>query len=416
MLKKICRRLTTAVGILILCFILSPMIKVDAKVKLHTWEDYTYWIETDAYGYKRIYLKSYNGTEENLVLPDTINYIKVRSIPYIYKHPDKIKTLTIPQYIYDVNIYGLEHLKNLEKFYVKESNTQLIVKDGILFEKEKPRLICYPPAKPGSSYTITKEIMPGTNSFQNNKYIKKLVIQAPSGVVSGLIMNGNVETVILPDDETEISIDAFAGCKKLKNVVMGKKVREISTYAFKDCVSLKKITLPEGLSRIGFCAFMNCKSLKELRIPDSVYTIDYKAFKGCPAKIKAASYLKKKNSGDDTKYRAKIPIRHYKTGKTKSYLLGTMSFLRPEDKTITIKRGQSKKLHIVGYRYHIKKGIVDPSVLKYTSSDPKIARVSKHGNIKAYKKGAVKIKVDFRPQMPTDNGRKKYCYVTIKVK
>ena len=416
MLKKICQRLTTAVGILILCFIFAPILKVDAKVKTYTWEDYTYWVETDSYGYKKAYITEYNGQEKNLVIPDTINSIKVRCLPGTYKHPDKIKTLTIPQYIYEIGSYNFQSLNNLEAIYVKESNADFKSKDGILFDQKEKRLVCYPPAKQVISYTIPTKITSAYHAFENNKYLKKIVIQGNLEWSDSLAQNSNIQTVLLSDQMKEIGHEAFSGCKKLRTITMGKNIRIIHGSAFKNCVSLKKITLPEGLSRIDSYAFMNCKSLKELRIPGSVYFIDSKAFKGCPAKIKTASYLEKRKFDKDNQYTAKIPIRHYKTGKIKSYRLGTISYLRPEDKTITIKRGQSKKLHIIGYRYEVKKGIVDPSVLKYTSSDSKIARVSKHGNIKAYKKGTVKIKIDLRPQMPTDKGRQKYCYVTIKVK
>lgn len=116
----------------------------------------------------------------------------------------------------------------------------------------------------------------------------------------------------------------------------------------------------------------------------------------------------------DQRYRAYVKVRNTKTGRTKSYSIASIERLRPVYKTITIKKGKSKKLQVYAYKWDKKLGIVDTGILKYTSSNSKIARVTKNGNIKAYKKGKVTVKVAFRPQMFYN--KKKYCYITIKVK
>ncbi len=65
---------------------------------------------------------------------------------------------------------------------------------------------------------------------------------------------------------TDISDNAFNGCKKLKSVTIGKSVTTIGNKAFSKCTSLKKITLPVGITKIGKKAFYGCKKLKTITI------------------------------------------------------------------------------------------------------------------------------------------------------
>lgn len=412
MMKKLYGRLTGVFGIMILFFLLMPIVKVEAKEKVYTWGDYTYSIEVNSDGDKRVMLNEYNGQEENLIIPSTINSIKVKSLPKSYKYPDKIRTITMPQYIYIVEGYEFEKFVNLEAIQVPEGSEHIKSVDGVLYDRKGTKLICYPCAKKGTTYTVPEEVTYAADALQNNRYLEKLIIQGKMQWWIGFAENSNIRTVIFSDEIREIDFEAFAGCKKLTTVVMGKNIKVIDSGAFMDCISLKKVLFPKGLTKIEAYAFKNCKSLKEVKIPETVYYINQYAFEKCPAKISTPSYIVKRHGI----YRSRVPIQLYKTGKTKYYLLGAISKLAPVDKSISVKKGKSKKLQIIGYRHNKKKGIIDTSILQYTSSNPKIARVSKRGNIKAYQKGKVKVKIEFKPKLPRDSKEKRYCYVTLKVK
>jgi hypothetical protein len=57
--------------------------------------------------------------------------------------------------------------------------------------------------------------------------------------------------------------------------------------AFEGCKNLKEIEFPNSLKKIDAHAFENCSSLKEIKIPDSVEIIEYKAFANCTSLEKA---------------------------------------------------------------------------------------------------------------------------------
>lgn len=420
MTKKLYRRFAAAIGMITLCLLLAPMVKAEAKEKeeVYTWGDYSYTIHINDQDDRYVVLKSYNGQEENIILPSIIDSMHVCSTPLEYKYPDKIKSITLSKYLDQYSAMGLnmrDDLKNLESIYVTKGHPRLKSIDGVICNKKGTELYCYPKERKDKEYKIPDTVIDlEYGVFCNNQYLQKIIMGKNLKTVHSFEYS-NIQTVVLSDGVEGISDQAFIGCKKLKTVVMGKNVRWIGEEAFRDCVSLRSITFSPNLVKIHSWAFENCKSLnKTLTIPGTVYSIECYAFEGCPAKLKMPSYLTWQKSHQ--RYRAYVKVRNTKTGRTKSYSIASMEKLRPVYKTITLKKGQSKKLQVYAYKWHEKLGIVDTGILKYTSSNSKIARVTKHGNIKAYKKGKVTVKVDFRPQMKGYDNREKYCYVTIKVK
>ena len=69
----------------------------------------------------------------------------------------------------------------------------------------------------------------------------------------------------------------------VKEVTVPEDITDLSDHAFAGCTSLEKITLPQGLVVIGEGAFMGCTSLKSIRIPSTVKAVQGYAFDGCTA-------------------------------------------------------------------------------------------------------------------------------------
>lgn len=69
----------------------------------------------------------------------------------------------------------------------------------------------------------------------------------------------------------------------VKEVTIPEDVTDLSDLAFAGCTSLEKVNLPEGLVVIGEEAFKNCTSLKEINIPSTVKAVQGYAFDGCSA-------------------------------------------------------------------------------------------------------------------------------------
>ena len=66
------------------------------------------------------------------------------------------------------------------------------------------------------------------------------------------------ESIILPDNATEISNYALYQNKRLSKVVIGNSVKTIGNYAFSGCEAIERITIPASVTSIGRQAFKGC--------------------------------------------------------------------------------------------------------------------------------------------------------------
>lgn len=112
--------------------------------------------------------------------------------------------------------------------------------EGVLFDKEKTRLIQYPADNSRTVYTIPNSV------------------------------------VIIADR-------AFSNCTKLKNITIPSDVTSIGMRTFSRCISLTNITVPDKVTSIGEWAFYDCDHLASIIIPKSVISIGEWAFSGCTA-------------------------------------------------------------------------------------------------------------------------------------
>ncbi|MBQ3801703.1 MAG: leucine-rich repeat domain-containing protein [Treponema sp.] len=110
-------------------------------------------------------------------------------------------------------------------------------------------------------------------------------------------------SVVIPKGVTEISGEAFKGCKNLTSVTGDRlcrtcarhsegcadvmpasipgSVKYVGYEAFAGCTSLKSVKLSEGTRYIGRGAFAGCTSLTDVSIPAGMTEICTDAFAGC---------------------------------------------------------------------------------------------------------------------------------------
>lgn len=341
-------------------------IQSHAAEKQSTYKDFTYTkYNTETKG-EYIVINGYEGQEETVIIPETIDGVTVTSILDMeeYKYPEKIKKVVIPKTIDALGCTAFEKLTNLESIEVDKDNAKYYAKDGVLFSKYKKKttLEFYPAAKAGDSYTVPSNVNEIAFAFWNNKNIKTLTIKAKITAIYEIANGSNIEKIVLPDSVKYVGEYAFRGCEKLKKIQFGSNVRSIAEYAFQGCQSLKSIT-----------------------IPDSVTEIDKDAFNGCKAKVTKPSYLKKTKKGS---YVAKAKI-----GK-KEYNASSITKIAAAKKSYTVKKGKNVKLNTNVYVNKAKKGILsNTSLLRFQSSNKKVLTVSRYGNMKGIKRGKATVTV-----------------------
>lgn len=105
--------------------------------------------------------------------------------------------------------------------------------------------------------------------------------------------------VVIPDNVTRISLEAFAGCSNLTSITISDSVTHIASGAFRNCSSLSSVELPASLTEITNNPFESCRSLRSITVAaenkmyvacDNVLLSRENEIVCYPAGLQAASY------------------------------------------------------------------------------------------------------------------------------
>ncbi len=102
-------------------------------------------------------------------------------------------------------------------------------------------------------------------------------------------LKDQIKHIIIEDGVTSISDNAFAQCKNLKDVQIGKDVETVGNYAFAYSYELEYITFPKSVSNLGSNLFYDSAILVQVDIlnPDCVITDSETVF---PANTRICGY------------------------------------------------------------------------------------------------------------------------------
>ena len=180
---------------------------------------------------------------------------------YAFKGCTSLTSITIPNSVTNIGDSTFWGCSSLTAIYVAVDNKNYTSVNGVLFNKDKTALICYPAGKTDKSYNITNSVTS----------------------IGDYAFNGcsSLTSVTIPNSVTEIGGSAFVGCASLKSITIPNSVTSIGDMAFYKCSSLTSITIPDSVTSIGSSAFSDCSKLRSITIPNSVTSIGAWAFNGC---------------------------------------------------------------------------------------------------------------------------------------
>ena len=200
----------------------------------------------------------------------------------------KLTTFTIPKSVNSIGNYALAYCSSLKEIIVDpENNNYSSDTDGILYNKEKTKLIQYPLGNERTEYTISNSVtIIGSISFSFSKLITINIPKSVKTIEGEAFENCSKLTTLTFEYKSEItSIGdyAFFVCESLKSVNIPKSVETIGNYAFSQCTSLTSVTFSDNpsLNSIKDYAFKNCQSLTSISIPKSVTSIGSYSFEEC---------------------------------------------------------------------------------------------------------------------------------------
>lgn len=190
---------------------------------------------------------------------------------YAFNCDDKLVTINIGKDVRKIDGKSIYSVWNLRNIFVDEANEYYCDIDGVLYNKDKTEVICYPidhDAYLREKAGIENEVWPGDEKY-DDAYVAA------------------VQTYRIPDTVTKIGELAF-NYANISVLYMPEGIKTIETLAFFKSTSLSKIisykgaqeypSLPEGLEYIGSDAFSYDQALDYMFIPSSVKFIGHHAF------------------------------------------------------------------------------------------------------------------------------------------
>lgn len=166
---------------------------------------------------------------------------------------ESLKSVKIPSKVSFIGCSAFGHCENLKEFTVHKENQCFTTIDGVLFNKEKTKLVAFPCGYKHKHYFVPESV---------------------TVIGEGAFAGANIEFIKLPSSLQTIEPWAFQSCQNIKSIVIPDSVIEIGELAFRFCTNLSKITLSENISTLKRQTFSKCNKLKELTIPSSVKKIE----------------------------------------------------------------------------------------------------------------------------------------------
>ena len=256
-----------------------------------------------------------------LILKDDITAIGWRTI----QNGENVERIVIPDSCVSINEYAFIECIGLKEIIVGEANTAFTSADGVLFSKDKKRIIKYPPAKDGNSYEIPDSVE---------------VIDS-----CAFCDCSKLSSVKIPESVLRINKYAFTGCSKLKCVDIHKNMEVIEQDAFYGCKGLNtfkmhpeckaRIAIPENMYSGGFFGYCGmlfcCCNLKWLFVKDETTNPveNLKWLLSEPARLKGEFFLRdgakiasSKNKNQIKIIARNVPIQKVPTDEKEAYVKG----------------------------------------------------------------------------------------------
>lgn len=278
-------------SLLVPTYVFVSYVSDESSIMAKTMGDYTYDVASD----DTITIVNYNGSENEVIIPNEIDGKKVKKIGYAaFAECKSIESLTIPTSVTIIDSYAFSQCSQLKEIHIPDSVVSLgKYAFGACISLEE---VILPNKIKGLGYgtffdciALKNVVFPeglksiGESTFGNCKSLVEINFPASLTSIEGNAFTYciSLQTLNLPEGLNFIGSGVFSGCLALEQVNLPESLSGIGQSAFQDCVSLERIAIPNTVSGIGYSAFSGCTNLKEINIPSALSSLGNAVFSGC---------------------------------------------------------------------------------------------------------------------------------------
>ena len=247
--------------------------------------------ETVTYINDNIFIWTHNYISDITVSDNNKNYSSVDGVLYnkdktelIYYPGGKYGECVIPKSVKYIHDLAFRDNDNITQVSVETGNNYYTVENGILFTKDKTKLVKYPCQLANTSYNVPDSVIDiGSWAFYGNGNISSINFTDSIKSIGECCFDNcnNIELTSIPRKIEYLGGYAFGGRLKLKTLIMPKTLSKFgrhdvearpSRYAFYNC-EIENVIYEDGTTALDSSPFQYCYSLKSITIPKSVTKI-----------------------------------------------------------------------------------------------------------------------------------------------
>ena len=204
------------------------------------------------------YITGYTGKDKNVTIPNEIKgRTNIEIDEHAFNDLDFIETITLSANVTGfLSPEAFDGCSSLKAIYADEKNTNFSSIDGVLYNKDKTSLYAYPTGKTDSTYYIPDTVtsIPTVyNIFNNCTYLTAIYVGDENKSFSsldGVLYNKDKTTIIcypagkedknysIPNSVKYINYYCFYNNKNLTSVTIPESVEAVTGNAFANCTSL----------------------------------------------------------------------------------------------------------------------------------------------------------------------------------